>query len=281
MTPLTPPVIILDRPQMPENIGAVARVMANFSLSELRLVAPRDGWPDVPEPTPAYGAPPHDKTERTPFDRAWASSSGAHEILRSAKVFATVADAIMDLQTVYATTARNRETQLPVFNPRQATKLAYDQSHAGQRIGILFGAERAGLETLDVALCQAIVTIPVSPDFHSLNLSQAVGVVAYEWRQLILDAPPAAFTDYLSAPAPLESLHRLYGHLEDELDKGGFFFPLEKRDSMIRNLRVMLNKARLTEQEVRTFRGIITALVKGRGRVLEKMAARASKTHSE
>jgi tRNA/rRNA methyltransferase len=189
-------------------------------------------------------------------------------------VFATVAEAIADLQVVYATTARNRETQLPVLTPRQATQCTLNESHAGQRVGILFGAERAGLETMDVALCQGIVTIPVSPDFHSLNLSQAVGIVAYEWRQWLMDAPPAAFTNYLAPPADSESLQRLYAHLEDELDRGGFFFPTEKRDHMIRNLRVMWGKARLTEQEVRTFRGVITALVKGRGRVLEKMAAK-------
>ncbi len=138
--------------------------------------------------------------------------------------------------------------------------------------GLLFGAERAGLETMDIALCQAIVTIPVDTRFSSLNLSQAVGIVAYEWRLLEMDGPKAAFTDFLDPPAAQESMQRLYGHLEDELDKGGFFFPVEKRDNMIRNLRVMLGRAGFTEQEVRTFRGVITALVKGRGRVLEKMA---------
>lgn len=253
MSECLPPVIILDRPQLAENIGSVARVMANFGFTELRMVAPRDGWPQ---------------------DRAWAASSGAHWVLEDAKVFATVAEAISDLQRVYATTARNRETQLPVLTPRETASDSFDATATGLRCGFLFGAERAGLETLDVALCQSIVTIPVDPKFHSLNLSQAVGVLAYEWRTLVLNAPPKAFTDYLSPPASLDNLHRLYEHLETELEKGGFFYPVEKRDNMVRNIRVMLNKASLTEQEIRTFRGMITALTKGRGRVLEKLAQR-------
>lgn len=245
------PTIILDRPQLAENIGSVARVMANFGLSELRLVAPRDGWPQ---------------------DRAWATSSGAHAPLDGAHTFATVAEAISDLQVVYATTARNRETQLPVLTPRQAAAQAFGETGQGLKIGFLFGAERTGLETHDVALSQAIVTVPVNPDFYSLNLAQAVAICGYEWRLNVLDAPKAAFTDFLDPPAPLEALHGLYGHLEDELNKGGFFYPVEKRDQMVRNLRIALNRARLTAQEIRTWRGVITALTRGRGRVLEKLA---------
>ena len=251
ITGLASPIIILDRPQLAENIGSVARAMANFGLSELRLVAPRDGWPQ---------------------ERAWASSSGAHWPLDNAKVFATVGEAIADLQVVYATTARNRETQLPILTPREAAAQGFAEAAQGLKLGLLFGAERTGLETMDVALCQGLITIPVNPDFYSLNLSQAVGIVAYEWRQLVMDRPKAAFELALDPPASLETLHGLYEHLEDELDKGGFFYPVEKRDHMVRNLRVTLNKARLTEQEVRTWRGVVRALAKGRGRVLEKLA---------
>jgi tRNA/rRNA methyltransferase len=245
------PCVILDRPQLAENIGAVARIMANFGLSELRLVAPRNGWPQ---------------------DKAWAMSSGAHWPLDGAKVFATVAEAVADLHVIHATTARNREVQLPVLTPRQSAADGYAACQRGLKAGLLFGAERMGLETNDLGLCHAIVTIPVNPEFSSLNLSQAVGVVAYEWRLMVMDGPKAAFLENLDPPAEAASQLLLYEHLEAELDKGGFFFPFEKRDQMVRNLRVALGRAGLTEQEVRTFRGVVTALVKGRGKVLERMA---------
>ncbi len=245
------PVVILDRPQLAENIGAVARVMANFGLSELRLVAPRDGWPQ---------------------ERAWASASGANWPLDEAKVFATVAEASADLRLIHATTARPRETQMPVITPREGAAVMASASAEGLRCGLLFGAERAGLETADIALCQAIVTIPIDPRFHSLNLAQAVAINAYEWR-LTVDA--GAPTRFREGPPPAEGrdLHGLYEHLEAELDTSGFFFPPENKPSMVRNLRVALGRARLSEQEVRTFRGVITALVKGRGRHLARLAA--------
>lgn len=248
---LTLPCVILDRPQMAENIGAVARVMANFGLRELRLVAPRDGWPQ---------------------ERAWAMSSGAAWPLDEAKVFATVAEATADLKYVYATTARPRETHLPVITPRQAAAQSWEQAHQHMATGLLFGAERAGLETADIALCHAIVTIPVDPAFQSLNLAQAVNIVLYEWRLQVTDAPKPAFTQNFDEPADMKHMHGLYGHLEDELEASGFFFPPEKKDSMVRNLRVVLNRAQMTEQEIRTWRGVVTALTKGRGRVLAKLA---------
>lgn len=248
------PVIILDRPQLAENIGAVARVMANFGLTELRLVAPRDGWPQ---------------------ERAWASASGANWPLDEARVFETVAEASADLNLIHATTARPRETQMPVLTPREGAAEMAGAAQAGLRTGLLFGAERAGLETSDIALCQAMVTIPIDPRFHSLNLAQAVAINAYEWRLIAVgDAPPARFRE---GPPPAEGaqLVGLYEHLERELDTSGFFFPPENRPSMVRNLRVALGRARLNEQEVRTFRGVITALVKGRGRHLARLAAGA------
>ena len=253
MTSLTPPVVILNEPQLAENIGAVARVMANFGLSDLRLVRPRDGWPQ---------------------ERAWASASGANWPLDEAKVHQRLEAAVAPLQLVFATTARPRETQLPVLTPHQAAAQLHEAAAQGLRTGLLYGGERAGLETADIALCHGIVTIPIDPKFHSLNLAQAVAVTAYEWRQTVENAPRPGFTQNLDPPAPLDLLVGLYEQLEAELDAGGFFHPPEKRASMVRNLRVALGRARLTEQEVRTWRGVITALAKGRGRVLAKLAAK-------
>lgn len=247
----TAPVIILDKPQLADNIGAVARVMANFGLDQLRLVSPRDGWPQ---------------------DRAWATASGADWVLDGVQVYDSVAEAIADLTTVFATTARPRETRQPVRTPRESARILYDDSASGQAVGLLFGGERAGLETTDIALCAGITTIPIDPRHHSLNLAQAVAINAYEWRTLILDAPPPKFRE-AEAPATNDLLLGMYQHLEDELEAGGFFYPPEKKRSMSQNIRVMLGRSGLTAQEVATFRGMIQALAKGRGRVLAKLAA--------
>ncbi|ESQ82110.1 hypothetical protein AEAC466_18400 [Asticcacaulis sp. AC466] len=245
------PCIILDRPQMAENIGAVARVMGNFGLTELRLVAPRDGWPQ---------------------EKAWTMAAGAHWPLDDAKMYDTVEAATADLHTVYATTARNREIVLPVITPRDCADDAMTRMQSGLKTGLLFGAERAGLETQDLVHAHYIVTIPVDPRFQSLNLAQAVNIVAYEWRLQVMAAPKADFTRNQDPPAEMKHLVGLYEHLEAELDTSGFFFPEAKRPSMIRNLRAPLNRAALTEQEVRTWRGVVTALTKGRGRVLARLA---------
>jgi tRNA/rRNA methyltransferase len=249
MADVAPPCVILNEPQLAENIGAVARVMANFGLSDLRLVRPRDGWPQ---------------------ERAWASASGADWPLNEARICETLEQAIGDLKLLYATTARPRETQLPVLTPRQA---AGELRRAQLPSGLLFGGERAGLETADIALCHAIVTIPIDPRFRSLNLAQAVAINAYEWRTAEADAAPANFRAG-PEPAAQAMMVGLYEHLEVELDAAGFFHPPEKRPSMVRNLRVTLGRARMSEQEVRTFRGVVTALSRGRGKVLEKLAAR-------
>jgi tRNA/rRNA methyltransferase len=247
---MIPPVVILDRPQMAENIGAVARVMANFGFDRLRLVSPRDGWPQ---------------------EKAWAMASGADWVLEGIEVFDSVAAATADLNTVFATTARPRETRQPVRTPREATRALYDDRASGLNIGLLFGAERSGLETTDIALCHGIVTIPIDPRHQSLNLAQAVAINAYEWRTLVLDAPPPNFRD---AEPPAEGALQIgmYEHLEKELDAAGFFHPPEKFRSMSQNLRVMLGRAAFSAQEVATFRGVITALSRGRGRALERMA---------
>ena len=250
MTEPLPPVIILDKSQMAENIGAVARVMANFGMTELRLVSPRDGWPQ---------------------ERAWPMASGADWVLDGARVFASVAEAVADLHTVFATTARPRETRQPVRTPRDSARALFDDATSGLKVGLLFGGERAGLETGDIALCQGITTIPIDPRHHSLNLAQAVAINAYEWRTLVLDAPPPAFRE-AEPPAEGALMVGLYEHLERELDAAGFFHPPEKFRSMSQNLRVMLGRAAFSAQEAATFRGVITALSKGRGRVLERLA---------
>ena len=252
MTDLRPPVVVLNEPQLAENIGAVGRVMANFGLTELRLVRPRDGWPQ---------------------DRAWASASGADWTLNDARVFESVQDAIADLRLVHATTARPRETVMPVLTPEQSAAELHAAVDEGIPVGLLFGGERAGLETHDIALCSAVVTIPIDSRFRSLNLAQAVAINAYEWRKTISATAPPAFRDQ-APPAEMAAMSGLYDHLETELEAAGFFHPPEKKSAMVRNLRVALSKARFTDQEVRTFRGVITALSKGRGRVLAKLAAR-------
>ena len=224
--------------------------MANFGLAELRLVNPRDGWPQ---------------------ERAWALASGAEWPLNYAQVFDSVSDAIADLQTVFATTARPRELQLPILTPRAAAGQLFEASGRGERMGLLFGGERAGLETADIALCQAVVTLPIDPRFRSLNLGQAVAINAYEWRMTVEDAAPKIFRE-THPPADGAAMLGLFEHLERELDEAGFFHPPEKRPSMVQNLRSALGKAHLSVQEVRTFRGVVTALSKGRGRVLAKLA---------
>jgi tRNA/rRNA methyltransferase len=253
-TLLRPPCVILNEPQLAENIGAVARVMANFGLDDLRLVRPRDGWPQ---------------------ERAWASASGANWPLDGARVFERLEDALGDLQRIFATTARPRETRLPVLTPREAAAELNEASGQGLTTGLLFGGERAGLETADIALCQAIVTIPVDQRFRSLNLAQAVALNAYEWRMSIANVVPASFREQ-TEPAAQTELIGFYEHLERELEASGFFFPPEKTPSMVRNLRVIFARSRLTLQEVRTLRGVVTALTKGRGRVLARLAKQSA-----
>jgi tRNA/rRNA methyltransferase len=248
--PAAPPCVILNEPQLAENIGAVARVMANFGLSDLRLVRPRDGWPQ---------------------ERAWASASGADWPLDNAKVFDRLEDAAGELQRLYATTARPRETRLPVLTPREAAGELSVAVGQGLTSGLLFGGERAGLETADIALCQAIITVPIDPKFRSLNLAQAVAINAYEWRMTVTDRPPEAFRPE-DPPADQTELVGFYEHLERELDTSGFFFPPEKTPSMVRNLRVIFARSGLSSQETRTLRGVVTALTKGRGRVLARLA---------
>lgn len=248
---LRPPVVVLVAPQLAENIGSVARVMANFGLSDLRLVRPRAGWPQK---------------------RAWATASGADWVLDDLRLHDTTADAIADLRLVYAATARPRETRQPVLTPRGTAEALHDAAAQGWASGLMFGGERTGLETPDIALAQGIVTIPIDPRHQSLNLAQAVAVTAYEWRARLLDAPPPAFRE---GPPPAEAavMQGVYDHLERELSAAGFFHPPEKTPTMVRNLRVALGRARFNDQEAATFHGVITALSQGRGRMLAKLVA--------
>jgi tRNA/rRNA methyltransferase len=235
-----PPVIILVRPQLGENIGKAARAMLNFGLTEMRLVAPRDGWPN-PSAGPA--------------------ASGADIVLERAQVFDTLAEAVADCGHVYATTVRKRGVTKPVVTPEEA---ASEIHGAPTRSAILFGPERSGLETDDVAVARTIVTVPINPEFGSLNLAQAVILVAYEWSKgQALAQPPA--TDLLP-PASQDELDGLIGHLEGMLDKAGYFFPPDRIPATRRTLRGVLTKPAWNAQEVRTMRGVLSALERPRNR---------------
>ncbi len=251
-TALAGPAIILVEPQLGENIGAAARAMANFGLRELRLVAPRDGWPN---------------------EAARASAALAVEIVDSAKLYFTIADSVADLHYLAATTARSRFLAKPVLAPDGAASAIFERGEAGLRCGVLFGKERTGLENSEVALADVIVTAPVDPGFASLNLAQSVLLFAYEWRKLVdpsslgrhlPDAPQGAGQRYkASRPAERHEMLGFFEHLERELDACGFLFPPEKRETMVNNIRTMFARMSPTEQEVRTLRGIIANLRRG------------------
>lgn len=242
-TPVPPPAILLHEPQLGENIGAVARAMLNFGLTDLRLINPRDGWPN-----PA----------------AEPMSAGALEAGVEVAVFETLEGAVSGLGRLYATTARPRGMEKPVFDADGA--IADLTARSGQA-GLLFGGESSGLPNEAVALCDAILTYPVNPAFASLNLSQAVVVFAHAWgARAGLEGRFGEASDGVDAPADRADLIRMLEHFEAELDRAGFFFPPEKTSVMQQNLRAALVRADWTEQEVRTFRGAIKALAIGRGK---------------
>ncbi len=237
------PAIILVEPQLAENIGMCARAMANFGLSDLRLVAPRDGWPKK---------------------GARSAASGAAYILEEAKLFATLQEAIGDLNLVYATTARDRHQLKPVLTPQAAMAEAALRLSGGERVGILFGRERNGLTNDEVSLADAALTFQVNPAYASLNLAQAVLLLGHEWFCVrhARDRPlPAPDLGPLAAKATLLSF---FDYLEKELDACGYFLPDERRGTMARNLRNVFHRPQLTEQDIRTLRGAITTLVQGR-----------------
>ncbi|GAO38881.1 putative RNA methyltransferase [Sphingomonas changbaiensis NBRC 104936] len=233
---MTAPVIVLVRPQLGENIGKAARAMLNFGLTELRLVAPRDGWPN-PSAGPA--------------------ASGADIVLENARVFGTTAEAVADCAHVFATTVRKRGVTKPVLTPEQA---AGDIRSASGRSAILFGAERSGLDTEDVALSRAIVTVPINPEFGSLNLAQAVILLAYEWSKGANLIQPTA-TEALP-PAPQAELEALIEHFEMLLEPTGYFTPAERVRATKRTLRGVLTKPGWNSLEIRTLRGVLSALAR-------------------
>jgi tRNA/rRNA methyltransferase len=230
-----PPVIVLVRPQLGQNIGKAARAMLNFGLTELRLVAPRDGWPN-PDAGP--------------------SASGADIVLEQARVFDSVEAAIADCSAVYASTVRRRDLIMPVLSPEQMADAA---AACPGRTAILFGPERAGLETDDVALAHAIVTVPINPEFGSLNLAQAVILLAYEWSRRAGLAQPTLKEG--EAPAPHGEIDGLLEQLNGELDAKGYFHPPQRTQATRNTFRTIFTKTGWSSREVKAVRGIIRALV--------------------
>jgi tRNA/rRNA methyltransferase len=241
------PVIVLVRPQLAVNIGMCARAMANFGLDDLRLVSPREGWP------------------RTDARRkiAYAAAAGAVQLLEAARVFSSVEEAIADLHFVYATTARERGQLKRVLAPGQAMNETAAAFGAGQKRGILFGPERTGLDNREISLADAIVTFPVNPAYASLNLAQAVLLCGYEWFKAAHGEAPPLVTPERSRPAKREMVVAFFDFLETKLDERGFFRPAGKKPIMQRNLRNILHRIGLTEQDVRTLWGAIVRLVEG------------------
>ena len=249
------PSVILMEPQLADNIGMVARACANFGLDDLRLVSPRDGWPN---------------------EKARIAASGANYIIDDARSFDTLEESLADLNWVGATTARQRDMRKPVLTPEQALKEIRTRIARGERCGILFGRERNGLETSEVANADALIMIPVNSRFASLNLAQAVLLTGYEWMRGSEGRSLGRVTTYekplneglymgRDRPATKQELIDLFEHLERELEQAGFFNPLHRKTVVAQNLRTMLTRMNATEQEVRTLRGIVATLAQGKG----------------
>ncbi len=242
------PAVVLVRPQLAVNIGTAARAMANFGLSDLRLVAPKGGWPPAGE---------HRAT-------AEAAASGASGLLETARIFPTLGEAVADLAFLWATTARERGQGKRVVLPEPAMAETGEAEARGERHGILFGPERTGLDNDEVALADAVMTFPVSPAYGSLNLAQAVLLVAYEWRRASGAAAAAPFAEARRWPrAPREQVLSFFDYLEAQLTAADYFKPDNKQPVMRRNLRNILHRLEMSEQDVRTLRGAVVRLVEG------------------
>jgi TrmH family RNA methyltransferase len=237
------PIVILVRPQLAENVGAVARAMANGGLFHLRLVVPRDGWPQ---------------------ERAWRTASGADRLLDAATVHATVADAVADLHHVFATCPRPRHIIKPILTARGAATEARAICARPLRCGFLFGPERAGLDNDDMACADMLVRYPLNPDFMSLNLAQAVMVMAYEWWTAADQTESRSFMTNETQVATKAELENFLAHLVTDLDDSGFLRNLPKRPGMVRNIRHLFQRGEVTQQELRTLHGIVTELSLGR-----------------
>ncbi len=237
------PIVVLVEPQLGENIGAAARVMGNFGLSRLRLVKPRDGWPNM---------------------QAGRAASGADRILEDAQLYDTVEATIADCTLVLATTARAHDQAKPVISPDAAAALLAPRVADGENVAVLFGRERYGLQNHEVALADRIVTFPVNPAFASLNLAQAVAVLAYEWFKLASGGALPFAMPQKSPPAGKEQVQAFFADLERELDQIEYFRPLEKRATMLVNLRNIFARMQPTQQDIQTLHGIVVALSEGR-----------------
>ncbi len=237
------PVVILVRPQLADNIGAAARAMANGGLFHLRLVAPRDGWPQ---------------------ENAWRNASGAQRILENLTLHPTVADAVADLHHVFATCPRPRHIVKQLLTPRGAVAELREMASRDLRCGILFGPERAGLDNDDMAEADSLIRYPMNPAFTSLNLAQAVMVMAYEWWQSTDSSPARTLMTNESGVATKAELENFLTHLVDQLDACGFLRNAPKRPGMVRNLRHLFQRGEITEQELRTLHGVVTELALGR-----------------
>lgn len=249
------PFIILVRPQLAQNIGMSARAMANFGLGRMRIVAPRDGWPQAD---------------------AFAAASGAVHVLENAQLFPDLAAAVADCQHVFACTARERGQSKAVIGADAAARISSSAIAGGAAVAIVFGPERSGLENDEVSIADTIITFPVNPGFASLNLAQSVLLVGYEWFRAAHTASPAP-VDVRSPPARREAVLSFFDFLKQELDKVGFFAPAEKRPVMTRNMLDIFHRLTMSEQDVRTLRGAISALVTGRrGARPSKIAAQSS-----
>ena len=238
------PVIVLVAPQLGENVGMVARAMLNCGLTELRLVRPRDGWPS---------------------EKAEAAASGALEVIRGVRLFDSTEAAVADLQRVYATTARPRGMVKPVVTPAEAARELRTAAAAGEKTGLLFGPERSGLVNDDIALADAVLTVPLNPAFSSLNLAQAVLLVGHAWFLTADATPPRKLETGGGQAASKAELVNFFERLETALDETGFLYPPEKRPTMVRNLRNLFQRMTPTEAEVNTLHGIVSALRGKRG----------------
>jgi tRNA/rRNA methyltransferase len=244
------PAIVLVKPQLGENIGTAARAMANCGLDDLRLVAPRDGWPN---------------------DKAVAAASGADSVLDKARLYPNVRAAIADLRRVYAATARDRYMVKRIVTPRLAAAEIAGFLGAGEACGVLFGPERTGLVNDDIALADTVLSVPLNPAFSSLNLAQAVLIVGYEWFAVRAEHPAELLQTGHSRPATKAELQRFFDHFEEELLNSGFIRHPDKRPSMVRNLRNLFQRAQCTEQELRTLHGVVTAFMGPRDRAKESI----------
>lgn len=230
-----PPAIILIRPQMGENIGAVARAMKNFSLSELRIVAPRDGWPNP---------------------KAVTMATGAEDIIDGAKIYSSFAEAVKDIKIIYATTARGRDINKPVIPPQQAAQEIQEYYSNGVECAFIFGPERTGIENEEITICDKIITIPTG-EKASLNLAQSMVIIGYEWIKN--QNNKVAYSD-IAVPAPKEDMFGLFTQLEDYLDKSRYFSTAHKKPLMWQNIRNMLLRGSWSSQEIRTLRGMLRNL---------------------